>query len=56
VNDELVAKDIGIFRISNQDQTTNPLNLDSRIDDVYLNLTVNSKRALQVAVLDLLTE
>lgn len=32
VNEELVAKDVGIFKLSNQDQTTNPLNLDSRID------------------------
>ena len=52
----MVAKDIGIFKLSNQDQTTNPLNLDSRIDEVYLSLTANTKRVLQVPVLELLTE
>lgn len=56
VGDELVAKDIGIFKLSNQDQTTNPLNLESRIDDIYLSLTVNAKRVLQVTVLELLEE
>lgn len=56
VSGELVARDSKIFKITNQDQTTNPLNLDSRIDDIFITLTPNSKKVLQVAVLELIKE
>lgn len=51
VDHKLLANDISIFKFTGQDVSTNPLNFESRIDDIFISLTSNSKKVIQIIIL-----
>ena len=56
VDHKLVSTDSSLFKFTSQDVSTNPLNFDSRIDDVFISLATNPKKVIQIVVLELVAE